>query len=96
VIDFPRPVASGNQIQVGHRGGHSIAISFHQFVSDRKHSRIRFFHRLPLGRLSARRAAKYRQFAEMAEDLAIKQELLELAEVCEEGANNMEDRIPGG
>ena len=41
-------------------------------------------------------AAKYRQLAETAEDLATKQELLELAAVCEEAANNIEDRIPGG
>jgi len=41
-------------------------------------------------------AAKYRQLAESAEDLATKQELLELAAVCEEAANNIEERIPGG
>jgi hypothetical protein len=40
-------------------------------------------------------AAKYRQLAETAEDLSIKQELLDLAAVCEEAANNIEDRIPG-
>jgi len=40
--------------------------------------------------------AKYRQLAEVAEDLARKQELLDLAAVCEEVANNIEDRIPGG
>jgi hypothetical protein len=34
-------------------------------------------------------AAKYRQLAETAEDLSIKQELLDLAAVCEEAANNI-------
>ena len=41
-------------------------------------------------------AAKYRQLAEASEDLSIKQELLELAAVCEEAADNIEDRVPGG
>jgi hypothetical protein len=41
-------------------------------------------------------AAKYRQLAEAAEDLSIKQELLDLAAVCEEAADNFEDRMPGG
>ena len=41
-------------------------------------------------------AAKYRQLAETAKDLSIKQELLDLAAVCEEAANNIEDRMPGG
>src|SRR6266545_4146360 len=41
-------------------------------------------------------AAKYRQLAETAEDVSIKQELLDLAAVCEEAANNIEDRMPGG
>jgi hypothetical protein len=41
-------------------------------------------------------AAKYRQLAETAKDLSIKQELLDLAAVCEEVANNIEDRAPGG
>jgi hypothetical protein len=31
-----------------------------------------------------------------AEDVSIKQELLDLAAVCEEAANNIEDRMPGG
>ena len=39
---------------------------------------------------------KFRQLAETAEDPSIKQELLELASVCEEVANNIEDRMPGG
>jgi hypothetical protein len=39
-------------------------------------------------------AAKYRQ--ETAEDLSIKQELLDLAAVCEGAADNIEDRMPGG
>lgn len=41
-------------------------------------------------------AAKYRQLAKAAEDLSIKQELLDLAAVCEEAADNIEDRMPGG
>jgi len=41
-------------------------------------------------------AAKYRQLAEKAEDLSIKQDLLDLAVVCEDVANDIEDRIPGG
>ena len=41
-------------------------------------------------------AAKYRQLAEAAEDLSIKQELLDLAAVCEEAADNIEHRMPGG
>ena len=40
-------------------------------------------------------AAKYRQLAEKAEDLSIKQDLLDLAVVCEDVANDIEDRIPG-
>jgi hypothetical protein len=41
-------------------------------------------------------AAMYRQFAEKTEDAFIKQELLELAAVCEEVANNIEDRLASG
>jgi hypothetical protein len=41
-------------------------------------------------------AAKFRQLAEAAEDLSIKQEFLDLAAVCEEAADNIEDRMPGG
>ena len=41
-------------------------------------------------------AAKFRQLAETAEDPLVKQELLELAATCEEVANNLEDRAPGG
>jgi hypothetical protein len=41
-------------------------------------------------------AAKYRQLAETAKDPPIKQELLDLAAICEEVANNIEDRMPGG
>jgi hypothetical protein len=41
-------------------------------------------------------AAKYRRLAETAEDPHVKQELLDLAETCEEVANNIEDRMPGG
>jgi hypothetical protein len=35
-------------------------------------------------------------FAEAAEDPSIKQELLDLAAVCEEAADNIEDRMPSG
>ena len=41
-------------------------------------------------------AAMYRQLADKAEDAFIKQELLDLAAVCEEVANNIEDRHTGG
>jgi hypothetical protein len=41
-------------------------------------------------------AAKYRQLAETAEDPLVKQELLDLAAVCEEVANNIDDRLPRG
>jgi hypothetical protein len=39
-------------------------------------------------------AAKYQQLAEMAVDPLVKQELLDLAAVCE--ANNIDDRLPSG
>ena len=38
----------------------------------------------------------YRQLAEKAEDPYIKQEFLELADVGEEVANNIEDRLASG
>jgi hypothetical protein len=38
----------------------------------------------------------YRRPAEKTEDVFIKQEILELAAVCEEVANNIEDRLTGG
>jgi hypothetical protein len=41
-------------------------------------------------------AAKYRQLAEQADDPIIKNEMLELASVCEEVANNIEDHLTGG
>jgi hypothetical protein len=41
-------------------------------------------------------AAKYQQLAEMAVDPLVKQELLDLAAVCEEVANNIGDRLPSG
>jgi hypothetical protein len=41
-------------------------------------------------------AALYRQLAEKTEDAFIKQELLDLAAVCEEIANNIEDRLTSG
>jgi hypothetical protein len=40
--------------------------------------------------------AKYRQLAERAEHPLIQQEFLDLAAVCEEVANSIEDRLPGG
>jgi hypothetical protein len=36
-------------------------------------------------------AVRYRQLAEQTDDLVIKNEMLELASVCEEVANNIED-----
>ena len=41
-------------------------------------------------------AVMYRQFAEQTQDAFIKQELLDLAAVCEEVANSIEDRLTGG
>jgi hypothetical protein len=41
-------------------------------------------------------AAKYRQLAEQTDDPAVKDEMLELASVCEEVANNIEDHLTGG
>jgi hypothetical protein len=41
-------------------------------------------------------AAMYWQLAEKTEDAFIKRELLELAVVCEEVANNIEDRLASG
>ena len=41
-------------------------------------------------------AVKYRQLAETAQDRAVKVELLELAAVCEEVANRIEDRMTAG
>ena len=41
-------------------------------------------------------AAKYRRLAETAEDPLVKQEFLDLAAVCEEAADNIEDRRTGG
>jgi hypothetical protein len=41
-------------------------------------------------------AAKYRELAEAAEDALVKQEFLELADVCVEVANNMDDRRASG
>jgi hypothetical protein len=39
---------------------------------------------------------EYQQLAEMAVDPLVKQELLDLAAVCEEVANNIDDRLPSG
>jgi hypothetical protein len=41
-------------------------------------------------------AAMYRQRAEQTDDPVVKNELLELASVCEEVANNIEDHLTGG
>jgi hypothetical protein len=41
-------------------------------------------------------AAMYREVAQRAEDSLSKQELFDLAAVCEEVANNIEDRRLGG
>ena len=41
-------------------------------------------------------AAIYRQLAEKTENVFGKQDLLELATVCEEVANGIEDRLTGG
>ena len=41
-------------------------------------------------------AVMYRQLAEKTENVFGKQELLDLAAVCEEVANSIEDRLTGG
>ena len=41
-------------------------------------------------------AAKYRRLAEQTDDPVVKNEMLELASVCEEVANNIEDHLTGG
>jgi hypothetical protein len=41
-------------------------------------------------------AAKYRQLAKKAEDSFLIEELLDLAAICEEVANNIEDRMTAG
>jgi hypothetical protein len=41
-------------------------------------------------------AQKYRQQADEAEDQVVKQELLELAYVCDQVANDIEDRMTAG
>ncbi len=41
-------------------------------------------------------AARYRKLAEYTRDEALKRELLELAEVCEEVANEVEDSMTAG
>jgi hypothetical protein len=41
-------------------------------------------------------AAMYRQLAEQADDPDVKNEMPELASVCEEVANNIEDHLTGG
>jgi hypothetical protein len=41
-------------------------------------------------------ARKYRKLAEETDDPLIKQELLELADICDKVANNIEDRMTAG
>src|SRR5258708_26350749 len=41
-------------------------------------------------------AAMYRKLAEQTDDPFVKNELLELASVCDEVANNIEDHLTGG
>jgi hypothetical protein len=41
-------------------------------------------------------AVKYRQLAEQTDDPVVKSELLELASVCDEVANDIEDHLTGG
>jgi hypothetical protein len=58
------------------------------------------FHREPLtmnyDEYLREEAVKYRRLAEQATDEFVKKELLELAQVCEEVANSIEDRLTGG
>jgi hypothetical protein len=41
-------------------------------------------------------AVMYRQLAEGSDDPVVKNEMLELASICEEVANNIEDHLTGG
>ena len=41
-------------------------------------------------------AAMYRKLAEQTDDPVVKNEILELASVCVEVANNIEDHLTGG
>jgi hypothetical protein len=41
-------------------------------------------------------ATKYRELAEEAQEAFVKQEFLELADICEEVANNIDDRRASG
>ena len=41
-------------------------------------------------------ALNYRQLAQSSDDGSLREELLELADACEEVANNLEDRLTGG
>ena len=41
-------------------------------------------------------AVKYRRLAQSTVDHAVREELLELADICEEVANNVEDRLTAG
>jgi hypothetical protein len=41
-------------------------------------------------------ATMYRQLAEQSDDPVIKNEMLELASVCEDVAKNIEDHLTGG
>ncbi len=41
-------------------------------------------------------ATKYRDLADKAEDVFIKQEFLELADICEDVANEIDDRRASG
>jgi hypothetical protein len=41
-------------------------------------------------------AVMYRQLAERSDDPVVKNEMLELASICKEVANNIEDRLTGG
>jgi hypothetical protein len=41
-------------------------------------------------------AVKYRQLADAVEEPVVKTELLDLAAICEEVANNIEDRLTAG
>jgi hypothetical protein len=41
-------------------------------------------------------AAKYRELAATADDVFVKQEFLELADICEDVANDIDDRRASG
>jgi hypothetical protein len=73
---------SGSNKNVSTFGGHEIVGTGRLFVNFDDYLRDE--------------ARKYRELAEQAKDPLIKKELMELAAICEEVANHIEDRMTAG